>query len=70
MLVRVRQARTELLHYKHMLPSTKATWNQTMEENKYPCMVCLPTFTIKIQPNVGKYSSPMDPRDYKLHIRV
>ena len=26
-----------------------------------PCMVYLPTFTIKIQPKVGKYISPMDP---------
>ena len=26
-----------------------------------PCMVYLPTFTIKKQPNVGKYISPMDP---------
>ena len=24
----------------------------------------------KIQQNVGKYSSPMDPRGYNLHIRV
>lgn len=32
MLVKVRQAGTEQLHYKHMLPGTKAIWNQTMEE--------------------------------------
>ena len=25
-----------------------------------PCMVYFPTFTIKKQPNVGKYTSPMD----------
>ena len=36
----------------------------------YPCMVCLPTLTIKIQLNLGKYSSPMDPRGYNMHIRV
>ena len=24
-------------------------------------LVCLPTFTIKINLNVGKYTSPMDP---------
>ena len=33
----------------------------------YPCMIHLPTCTIKINPNVGKYTSPMDGMGYILN---
>ena len=46
------------------LPAGIAGKNRTDLEKLFPedpRMVYLPTFTIKKQPNVGKYISPMDP---------